>query len=71
MANMSYCRNENTYHDLLDCLENIYKKAGNERDERYRIRLIELLQDIELGSYDLDEALNATEEDEDEDLKDE
>jgi hypothetical protein len=45
MANMSYCRFENTYHDLLDCLNNISEEAGNERDERFRIRLIKLMND--------------------------
>ena len=45
MANMSYCRFENTYNDLLDCLENIESEAGNERDERYRIRMIRLLHE--------------------------
>ena len=45
MANMSYCRFENTYHDLVDCFENIECEAGNERDERYRIRLIMLLNE--------------------------
>ena len=45
MPNMSYCRFENTYNDLIDCLDNISSEAGNERDERYRIRLIKLLAD--------------------------
>ena len=45
MANMSYCRFENTYSDLLDCLENISDVAENGRDERYRIRLIQLLKE--------------------------
>jgi hypothetical protein len=45
MANMSYCRFENTYNDLLDCFDNIESEAGNERDERYRIRLIQLLKE--------------------------
>ena len=45
MANMSYCRFENTYHDLVDCFENISDEAENERDERYRIRLIQLLKE--------------------------
>jgi hypothetical protein len=45
MANMSYCRFENTYNDLLDCLENIESEAENERDERYRIRMIQLLKE--------------------------
>ena len=43
MANMSYCRFENTYHDLQDCINNISEPAGNDRDERYRIRLIKLI----------------------------
>jgi len=45
MANMSYCRFENTYNDLLDCLENIEFEAESERDERYRIRMIHLLKE--------------------------
>jgi hypothetical protein len=45
MANMSYCRFENTYSDLLDCLANISDVAENGRDERYRIRLIQLLKE--------------------------
>jgi hypothetical protein len=45
MSNMSYCRFENTYNDLLDCLENIEFEAENERDERYRIRMIQLLKE--------------------------
>jgi hypothetical protein len=43
MANMSYCRFENTYYDLMDCLENINQEAETERDERFRIRLIKLM----------------------------
>jgi hypothetical protein len=45
MSNMSYCRFENTYNDLIDCLENISDEASNERDERYRIRMIQLLKE--------------------------
>ena len=45
MPNMSYCRFENTYNDLIDCLNNIRDEAGNDRDERYRIRLIKLIAD--------------------------
>jgi hypothetical protein len=54
MANMSYCRFENTYNDLIDCLENISDEASNERDERYRIRMIQLLKE----NIDLIEELN-------------
>lgn len=42
MANMSYCRFENTYHDLLDCLQNISEET-NDRDERFRKRMIDIL----------------------------
>jgi hypothetical protein len=56
MANMSYCRNENTYNDLIDCIENLNIPAANERDERYRIRLIELLINT-VESGDAEDAL--------------
>ena len=46
MSNMSYCRFENTYHDLQDCFEFINEEAGNERDERYRLRMIELIKEM-------------------------
>ena len=39
---MSYCRFENTYHDLLDCLQNITEET-NDRDERFRKRMIDIL----------------------------
>lgn len=42
MPNMSYCRFENTFGDLIDCLENITEET-NSRDEGYRKRLVELL----------------------------
>jgi len=45
MPNMSYCRNENTYHDLEDALEYITQVAESDRDERYRRRLIHLILD--------------------------
>ena len=43
---MSYCRFENTYHDLQDCYRNINRKASNERDEEYRSRLKELVREM-------------------------
>jgi|LakMenEpi03Aug12_release.lakeMendotaPanAssembly.Ray.scaffolds.fasta_scaffold2689197_2 hypothetical protein len=45
MANMSYCRFENTYHDLIDCFDNIWEEAENERDERYRKNMIRFLKE--------------------------
>ena len=62
---MSYCRFENTYNDLVDCMENLNKSAENERDERYRIRLIELMIDI-VNSGDAEEALEVENDDSDE-----
>ena len=47
MANMSYCKFENTYNDLIDCMEDIDKPAENFRDERYRVRLIEMLKELQ------------------------
>lgn len=42
MANMDYCRFENTYHDLLDCLQNITEET-NDRDDQFRKRMIDIL----------------------------
>ena len=64
MANMSYCRFENTYNDLVDCIENLNQKASNERDERYRIRLIELMIDT-VESGQAEESLEAELQEED------
>lgn len=44
MANMSYCRFENTYQDLLDCYHNIDDTDLSETEARYRKKLIELCQ---------------------------
>jgi hypothetical protein len=43
MANMSYCRFENTLNDLYDCIDNISQEAENERDERKRKEMIHFL----------------------------
>ena len=43
MANMSYCRFENTFNDLIDCIDNIEQEAENERDERKRKEMIYFL----------------------------
>ena len=59
MANMSYCRFENTYNDLIDCIENMDYEAGNERDELYRKRLIELMIDT-VESGHAEEVLDTT-----------
>jgi hypothetical protein len=43
MANMSYCRFENTLNDLVDCFQNISEEAENSRDERARKQMIRFL----------------------------
>ena len=45
MANMNYCKFENTYHDLIDCFDTIWNEAENERDERNRKYMIRFLKD--------------------------
>lgn len=47
MANMSYCRFENTYRDLRDCLDALEEggKLSNEEVE-YKKELIRLCQEI-------------------------
>jgi hypothetical protein len=45
MANMSYCRFQNTYRDLIDCYDNL-NDFVSESEKRYRERLVELCQNI-------------------------
>ena len=45
MPNMSYCRFENTFGDLLDCFNNINEET-NSRDEDYLQKMINLLTDL-------------------------
>jgi hypothetical protein len=42
MSNMSYCRFENTYKDLRDCVEHIEDENLSESEKFYRRRIIEL-----------------------------
>jgi len=51
MPNMSYCRFENTYKDLIDCLENIHVGASNEIDEMYRQKMIQLFTEVAESWY--------------------
>lgn len=51
MPNMSYCRFQNTYQDLMDCYENLNDSDLSHNERRYREKLIELCQDI-LDEYD-------------------
>lgn len=46
MSNMSYCRFENTYDDLLDCYEHVNDDDLSDLENNYRDMLIQLCQDI-------------------------
>jgi hypothetical protein len=46
MANMSYCRFQNTYRDLTDCYDNLNDSLRSESEKLYRARLVELCQSI-------------------------
>lgn len=55
MANMSYCRFENTYHDLLDCEDHFgdtpnddsgEDNALSESETKYRNKLVQLCKRI-------------------------
>jgi len=46
MANMSYCRFENTFRDLLDCYNNLDESVNSKTEQNFRERLIGLCKDI-------------------------
>lgn len=50
MANMSYCRFENTYRDLRDCFDHLTDPTSGSEKE-YKQRLVQCCADIlrELG----------------------
>ena len=56
MANMSYCRFENTLTDLHDCLNHIDDELESETEKKARKKLVKLCQRI-IDAYpeDIDE----------------
>ena len=46
MANMSYCRFQNTLSDLEDCHDHIDDPVASSNEQKARQRLIELCKDI-------------------------
>jgi hypothetical protein len=46
MANMSYCRFENTFRDLKDCYNNMGSDDLSEREWEYRRQMIKLCMSI-------------------------
>jgi hypothetical protein len=53
MANMSYCRFENTLRDLRDCYDNMYSSDLSKSEFDARKRMIELCITIAIGCEDL------------------
>ena len=51
MANMSYCRFENTYRDLLDCYHNMNNDKSDD-EQAYMRRLVDVCKDI-VDEYEL------------------
>ena len=48
MANMGYCRFQNTLSDLRDCEEHLYDNDLSEEEEQAKERLVELCKNIAL-----------------------
>ena len=46
MSNISYCRFENTSHDLQDCLEHINDNDLSEEENESRIKLTKICKEI-------------------------
>lgn len=46
MANMSYCRFENTFLDLKDCTEHMEDTDLSPTEERYRERMLRLIKTL-------------------------
>lgn len=51
MANMSYCRFENTYRDLLQCLSAMNDRL-DDRETGYKERLVDVCREI-IEEYEL------------------
>jgi len=48
MANMGYCRFENTFLDLQDCFEHMDDKLSESEDE-YKNKIINLAHEIDIN----------------------
>jgi hypothetical protein len=56
MANMSYCRFENTYRDLVDCAQAM-NETLSERERKYKEKLVNVCQEI-IEEYELNKMSN-------------
>ena len=46
MANMSYCRFQNTLQDFLDCYDHMSDTDLSEKEQKARDRMVQLCGDI-------------------------
>lgn len=63
MSNMSYCRFENTYRDMIDCNEHLWDEGLSSDEDNNRKWFIELCREVaeQFEGEDLD-LLNGEEE---------
>lgn len=61
MANMSYCRWQNTLTDLRDCAENVWETVGSEEESKAKRKILELCR--ELAGVEADEVCVVDDED--------
>lgn len=56
MANMSYCRWQNTLRDLRDCAENLSDNDLSDEERRARNKMFDLMRDmLEERGYTIEE----------------
>jgi hypothetical protein len=60
MANMGYCRFENTYRDMMDCYYNINNNLS-EREHKYREKILELCEQM-ISEFDENNLVDEEEE---------
>jgi hypothetical protein len=60
MANMGYCRFENTYSDMMDCYYNINNNLS-EREHKYREKILELCEQM-ISEFDENNLVDEEEE---------
>lgn len=56
MSNMSYCRMQNTFHDLKDCYNN-WDDADSEDEINYRGKILKVSEDIAMNYGDKFDAM--------------
>jgi len=58
MANMSYCRYENTARDLQDCVDALYNSDCDEDLDQYERRGLETILELARDIIDMEDKIN-------------